>query len=118
MTYRPLTDAERAVIEELYADGESVTAIGRAIGRRDAPRRYLARRGLYEPTRRPLSGAKRARAIDLYQRGVRVTDISRRLCVSATSIYRVLRETNTPLRYPRLSAAMSRGRRNQEGPAP
>jgi hypothetical protein len=108
VTYRPLTDADRATIEAMYQDGETLAEIARAIGRPRsyAPARYLERRGLYEPRRRADMAARVGKAAELYATGRPVAVVLRRYAVSPPTLYRALRERSIPVRRPGLSAAM------------
>lgn len=121
---RRLGKKDRATIASMLSDGCSYTEIGRAIGRHNSVvARYCRRSGLSEhSTRRVLSRAERAKIVALYaEHDVPVAAILARFGIYPTTLYRVLREENVPLRRPNLSfiiSARMRQRRTQEAPAP
>lgn len=124
---RSLSNEDCVTIAFMLSDGCSYTEIGRAIGRHNSVvARYCIKSGLSEhSTRRVLSRAERAKIVALYaEHDVPVAVIQARFGIYPTTLYRVLREENVPLRRPNLSfiiSARMRGRRArpaQEAPAP
>lgn len=106
MARNPLTDAEKARIEALHAEGESLLAIGQAIGRpATVVRRYLIAQRLHEPRLRPDMARRKARAVVLYEEGVPTPTILATCGISATTLYQELARQDVPMRYPRIADA-------------